>query len=355
MARLEERMKVYLIPIAATFAILAIAARQQTPPTTALIVTRMSSAYRSLQSYHDDVTIKRKVNKKDAPATLMLATQKPNKYFLELKGDYLNTSILSDGETLIAYRPDRKAYTKTKAPLQIIKGDFIGKVDMPSLGARIITQFLAANGREGEVGNFLLNAKVSGPQGFGSKLAYVFRFSYDINTEAEVYVTSDDYMVRQVRLIKDGTTEWLENHDVQLDKPLAPDTFNKPLPDGSRMVASLPALEQPVEVAEDDTEKKPETPGEDAPARPSTAQITRGRTLFRSAGCGRCHAIGGQGGRLGPDLSNVGGDPNHTPMWLADHIKNPSTHTPGSSMPAFGSRLPARDIQALAAYLASLK
>jgi mono/diheme cytochrome c family protein/outer membrane lipoprotein-sorting protein len=348
-------MKIFIIPFAATITLFTLAARQQTAPQAALIVNRMSSAYRSLQSYNDLATIKRKINKKDAPATLTLATLKPNKYYLELKGDYLNTVVVSDGETLITYRPDRKAYTKTKAPLLIIKGDFIGKTDMPSLGAKIISQFLAANGREGEVGNLLLNAKVSGPQGFGSKLAYVFRFPYGIDTEAEVYVSTDDYLIKQVRVIKDGATEWLETHDrIELDKPPPADTFTKPLPEGAKMVASLPALEKPEEVAEDDSEKKPDAADNGSEPRVNTAQIARGKSLFRT-NCTRCHAIAGQGGMVGPDLSNAGGDPSHTPMWLADHIRNPNSHTPGSSMPAFGSRLPARDIQALAAYLASLK
>ena len=351
-------MKIIIIPVAASLALFAIAARQQAPPQAAVIVTKMNSAYRSLGSYYDVAAIKRKVNKKDAPATLTLATQKPNKYSLDLKGEYLNTVITSDGETLISFRPDRQAYTKTKAPTQIIKADFIGKTDMPSLGAKIISQLLAANGREGDIGNYLLNAKVSWPQGFGSKLAYVFRFNYDITAEAEVCVTTDDYMVRQVRISRDGVTEWLETHDkIEVDKPAPPDTFTKPLPQGSRMVASLPELEKPVEVAEDVTEKKPDNP--DSPGTPgerpaSAAQIARGRTAFRT-NCNRCHAIGGQGGRIGPDLSNVGGNPSHTPTWLADHIRNPQIHTPGSSMPSFGSRLSATTIQAIAAYLASLR
>src|SRR5262249_35453220 len=153
------------------------------------LVTRMTSAYRSLQSYYDTATVKGKRGKKEVTGTLTLATQKPNKYLLDLKGDSLNTLIVSDGDTLVALRPDRKAYTKTKAPLQIIKSDFIGKIDIPSLGARLITQLLTANAREGELGSLLLNAKVSGPQAFGSKLAYVLIFPYGEGAEARVYVT----------------------------------------------------------------------------------------------------------------------------------------------------------------------
>ena len=32
----------------------------------------------------------------------------------------------------------------------------------------------------------------------------------------------------------------------------------------------------------------------------------RGRVLFRSKGCNQCHRVGGEGGRLGPDLTDIG-------------------------------------------------
>ncbi|MBM3726166.1 MAG: c-type cytochrome [Acidobacteria bacterium] len=35
--------------------------------------------------------------------------------------------------------------------------------------------------------------------------------------------------------------------------------------------------------------------------------VTAGRQVYAKSGCSNCHAIGGEGGRLGPDLTNVGG------------------------------------------------
>jgi mono/diheme cytochrome c family protein len=87
----------------------------------------------------------------------------------------------------------------------------------------------------------------------------------------------------------------------------------------------------------------------------SSAQASSGEAVFRSNGCARCHVLGGQGGRMGPDLSHVGADPQHTTEWIAQHIKNPKSHNPGSRMPAFEGKIPDKDLQALAAYLASLK
>ena len=41
-------------------------------------------------------------------------------------------------------------------------------------------------------------------------------------------------------------------------------------------------------------------------ARP-TANVARGAELFKSKGCYQCHRVNGEGGRLGPDLSDIGG------------------------------------------------
>jgi mono/diheme cytochrome c family protein len=77
--------------------------------------------------------------------------------------------------------------------------------------------------------------------------------------------------------------------------------------------------------------------------------------VFDSHGCARCHAIGGQGGRRGPDLTRVGADPSHTVEWLSEHIRNPKAHNPDSRMPGYAGRIPEQDLRALAEYLAGLK
>lgn len=89
----------------------------------------------------------------------------------------------------------------------------------------------------------------------------------------------------------------------------------------------------------------------------------RGLTAFLANGCGACHTIRGTpaDGRIGPDLTHVGGRltlgagilPNNESAfrnWIADpdHIK------PGVNMPDFGM-LPGDQLAAMAAYLDSLK
>jgi mono/diheme cytochrome c family protein len=80
-----------------------------------------------------------------------------------------------------------------------------------------------------------------------------------------------------------------------------------------------------------------------------------GKLAFNSNGCARCHSIGGSGGHMGPDLTHEGADSSHTAQWIADQIKNPKSHNPGSRMPPFEGRISDQDLQALSSYLAGLK
>jgi mono/diheme cytochrome c family protein len=86
-----------------------------------------------------------------------------------------------------------------------------------------------------------------------------------------------------------------------------------------------------------------------------SALAATGKTIFQSNGCTRCHALNGQGGRMGPDLTHAGADPKHTPQWIAEFVKDPKAVNPGSRMPAFGNRINDQDRLALGTYLASLK
>jgi outer membrane lipoprotein-sorting protein/thiol-disulfide isomerase/thioredoxin len=230
--------------------VLAAAAQAQTPQAGA-VLNRMSSAYRSMQSYRDTATWTRKIGSKETTATVTLAAQRPNKFLLEIKGDKMNTVVVSDGSSLIALRPDRKAYTKTRAPFLLMKNDFLTKVDVPSPGARIISILLSATLRESDsaLAKSMAAAEVSGPQSFGAKMGYVLTFRYDEDHDAKVYVTDGDYLVRKVSLISGSAADVVETHnDIEVDKPIPADTFTRALPTGAQLVFNLPPLER-VEVA----------------------------------------------------------------------------------------------------------
>jgi mono/diheme cytochrome c family protein len=115
-------------------------------------------------------------------------------------------------------------------------------------------------------------------------------------------------------------------------------------------VVLLPSKKKSDTVA-DNNKDKASTDG-----RPKQDGDSPGRKVFNSNGCARCHAIGpGAGRKRGPDLSRVGADPRHTVDWLSEHIKDPQTHRPGSSMPGYAGRIQPNDMRSLAEYLASLK
>jgi cytochrome c oxidase subunit 2 len=97
-------------------------------------------------------------------------------------------------------------------------------------------------------------------------------------------------------------------------------------------------------------------------ASPATDQTRRGAQVFQSQTCASCHTIRGTpaGGQIAPDLTHVGGRQtlaagliDNTPANLESWLRDPQAIKPGSRMPQFD--LPAADLTALAAYLASLK
>jgi putative heme-binding domain-containing protein len=62
-----------------------------------------------------------------------------------------------------------------------------------------------------------------------------------------------------------------------------------------------------------------------AAAERSAGDVARGAALFRSKGCVGCHRVGGQGGRLGPDLTQIG------KMRSAEHLRQ-SILDPGADV-----------------------
>lgn len=81
--------------------------------------------------------------------------------------------------------------------------------------------------------------------------------------------------------------------------------------------------------------------------------IQEGKLLFRQENCIGCHMLGGEGGTVGPDLSNEG-NKGRTDEWLIGHFKNPPAYTPGSMMPA-ATNLNDQRLRALTAFLQKQK
>jgi len=79
--------------------------------------------------------------------------------------------------------------------------------------------------------------------------------------------------------------------------------------------------------------------------------VSRGHKLVidEEVGCRGCHVVDGAGGRMGPDLSRIGLQQPDI-AWQMEHLRDPRSVRPGSSMPSFAS-LSAEDRLAIAAWL----
>jgi ubiquinol-cytochrome c reductase cytochrome b subunit len=74
----------------------------------------------------------------------------------------------------------------------------------------------------------------------------------------------------------------------------------------------------------------------------------QGALVLQSKQCRNCHAIGGEGGHRGPDLSAVGARMN-APELVRQVIQG------GGNMPAYGNNLTPQEVKALVAFLVSLR
>ncbi|MCL4428181.1 MAG: cytochrome c [Deltaproteobacteria bacterium] len=96
----------------------------------------------------------------------------------------------------------------------------------------------------------------------------------------------------------------------------------------------------------------------------TTVFAASGSSLFSSEGCIACHAVNGQGGSVGPDLSHVGS--KRSLSWIKTQITHPGAHFAAGTtaningqsyqaiMPGH-KHMPASKLNALAGYLESLK
>jgi ubiquinol-cytochrome c reductase cytochrome b subunit len=78
--------------------------------------------------------------------------------------------------------------------------------------------------------------------------------------------------------------------------------------------------------------------------RSTEPAVMQGATLFYQRGCEFCHSIEGNGGRKGPDLSQVGS------RMTEDQIKARITNG-GPNMPAFAKSLPPKEVQTIVKFL----
>jgi ubiquinol-cytochrome c reductase cytochrome b subunit len=84
----------------------------------------------------------------------------------------------------------------------------------------------------------------------------------------------------------------------------------------------------------------------------ASASVKAGAQLFSSQGCVACHTVHGQGGKIGPNLSDIGLK-GLSDQWLAAQIRDPKSHDPSTQMPAFKS-LTNQQVKNLVDFLQSL-
>ncbi|MBM3495059.1 MAG: redoxin domain-containing protein, partial [Armatimonadetes bacterium] len=223
----------------AAIAAMAPAGAQQTD--TVRVLMRLGATYRACRSVRAEGTWTRKIADKETTASIALAAQRPNLYRLEIQG----ADISCDGKSLTALRTDRKAYTRTEAPAQLIGHDLLKGIDIPTPGVLLKTLLLQGMWRDAKhpLAQRLCRAELTGPQPYGDRQAYVLKFDYNADYTARAYVTADDYVLRRVALYAGDRPEIVETYTrVEFDKPMEQSGFAIELPEGARQVAMFPPV-----------------------------------------------------------------------------------------------------------------
>lgn len=92
------------------------------------------------------------------------------------------------------------------------------------------------------------------------------------------------------------------------------------------------------------------TPGNAGKFSAAPPETVSGAQVFVVNACGGCHKVNGVGGGMGPPLNGLSA--RRDKAWVAQHLADPASQTPGTVMPAFS--LSPRDRDMLIGYLFSL-
>lgn len=135
-----------------------------------------------------------------------------------------------------------------------------------------------------------------------------------------------------------------------------PDGPASTVPGATQQPPSAAPEEEPAKKEGTSSAKQPE-PKKEAPKQPGggaldAALVSRGKAKFGEVGCTNCHAVGGEGGKVGPDLTHVGEEHPDVQFYLG--LLNDPTKLGKQGMPSF-AHLAADDLRALAEYLRSLR
>jgi menaquinol-cytochrome c reductase cytochrome b/c subunit len=100
------------------------------------------------------------------------------------------------------------------------------------------------------------------------------------------------------------------------------------------VIASMGILTYKGATAEEASGEADQLAAEWTEAQGLSETASQGALLFAQSGCLSCHMYEGTGGTVGPELTDEG-QRGRGKEWQIEHLKDPDSKTPGSSMPAF--------------------
>ncbi len=171
-----------------------------------------------------------------------LASQKPNKMRMEMKGDLANVLIVSDGIKLYQYLPGLKQVKISDAPKDLNQAPADVSSRLKSLGLGILT---GAQSDEA-IAAMAKGAKFNGVKKMDGRETYAIELNLPTIGPAKVWVGTKDYQFYRLELNLDLASVMgeasppartiLVAKQIKIDQPIAPEVFDFKVPEGVTVV-----------------------------------------------------------------------------------------------------------------------
>ncbi|MCX6362482.1 MAG: DUF2092 domain-containing protein [Armatimonadetes bacterium] len=222
----------------------AAGASAQLPPA-AVVLNRMTGAYRSLESIRVQSSWTLRDTTGEITGNLAIAAKRPNLLAVDLVAGDASATARCDGRTLGLARTSPAGFTRFGAPASFAQLRHLGGMGIASPLTRLTLALMAGLGsdREGLLSTALARMEVIGSDEIDGVRCMEVTLRYNDNHVAKLLVDTSGWLIRRVALVRDGRTVLAEKVTaVEVGaKVEARDVAFTP-PDGGKLLPDSPTI-----------------------------------------------------------------------------------------------------------------
>lgn len=237
-----KRLCLGVFPVGA--ALCAAGAYAQLPPA-AVVLNRMTGAYRSIESVRIQSAWTLRDTAGELTGNLTLTAKRPNLLAVDLVAGDASATARCDGRTLGLARTSPATFTRFGAPASFAQLRHLGGMGIPSPLTRLTLALLTGLGqdREGLLSTALSRMEVIGSDEIDGVRCLEVTFRYNDNHIARMLVDTSGWMIRRVALARDGRTVLTEKVGaIETGAAVSARDVAFTAPDGGKLLADTPTM-----------------------------------------------------------------------------------------------------------------